>query len=481
MLFNSFNFALFFTLVACAFFLVPHAWRWVLLLAASYYFYACWKPEYLLLIFISTIVAYLTGRGMGRAGSSSKRRLFLVLSLAINLGILCVFKYYNFFNESLGSVFKALRLDYRVPALNVLLPVGISFYTFQTLSYTIDVYRGSRAPERHLGIFALYVSFFPQLVAGPIERSTTLLPQFYRRMSFDSERVASGLKLMLWGFFKKLVIADRLAIYVNQVYNAPGDYQGTPLILATYFFAFQIFCDFSGYSDIAIGAARVMGYDLMTNFNRPYFAQSIREFWQRWHISLSTWFRDYLYIPLGGNRAGGQGRWIFNVYVVFLLSGLWHGANWTFVVWGGLHGLYFLVGGLSGRLRKRVTRSVRLDRVPAIHALLRGLLTFHLVVLSWVFFRADSLSDALLVLRNMAHIDFTRLGINVAMGRYELLLGLVSVLIMEIVHVCRERDLARPFLDTGHVTLRWGVCYVLLFAILMFGEFNQTEFIYFQF
>lgn len=247
----------------------------------------------------------------------------------------------------------------------MLLPVGISFYTFQSLSYSIDVYRGEKEPERNFGKFALYVAFFPQLVAGPIERSTNLLPQFDRRISFDYDRFVSGLRLMLWGFFKKIVIADRLAIYVNEVYNSPAEFQGLTLILATYFFAFQIYCDFSGYSDIAIGAARIMGYDLMINFRQPYFSQSIAEFWKRWHISLSTWFKDYLYIPLGGNRVA-KNRWYFNLMAVFLISGLWHGANWTFVLWGFLHGFYLVFSIWTQNIRDTISHAFRVDRFPAL-------------------------------------------------------------------------------------------------------------------
>ncbi|MFC1608484.1 MBOAT family O-acyltransferase [Candidatus Latescibacterota bacterium] len=337
MLFNSIHYFFFFPVIVAVFYSIPHRFRWMLLLAASYYFYMCWKPEYLVLILIATAVNYLAGLMMGAAASVKARKLYLVLSLSTSLGILFCFKYFNFFNESFRALFTRLNLLYDVQAFEVLLPVGISFFTFQALSYSIDVYRGDREPEKHPGIFALYVAFFPQLVAGPIERSTRLMPQFFKKVPFGCDRVTDGLKKILVGLFKKVVIADRLALYVDAVYNNQAQHSGSTLLLATIFFSFQIYCDFSGYSDIAIGSARVLGYELMENFKRPYLSRSVGEFWKRWHISLSTWFRDYLYIPLGGSRVAYWRRYT-NIFIVFLISGLWHGANWTFVVWGALHG-----------------------------------------------------------------------------------------------------------------------------------------------
>ena len=340
MLFHSFAYFTFFPCVVALYFAIPPRHRWALLLAASYYFYAAWKPEYLLLIVASTLVDYLVGLGLGRHREPRVRRWLLAASLILNLGLLGVFKYADFFGQSLAGLARALGGGRNIPALNLLLPVGISFYTFQTLSYTIDVYRGEREPERHLGRFALYVSFFPQLVAGPIERSTHLLPELRAARPFDLDRVLSGLLLFAWGLFKKLVIADRAAAFVDAVYADPERFQGPTIIVATYLFAFQIYADFSGYSDMAVGSARVMGIELMENFDRPYAARSITDFWRRWHISLSTWFRDYLYIPLGGNRVVPRRR-LFNVLVVFVLSGLWHGASWTFVAWKAYHSVLF--------------------------------------------------------------------------------------------------------------------------------------------
>lgn len=338
MLFNSFHFLLFFPLVCLLYYLLPPRLRWVFLLLASYYFYMNWEPVYALLIAGSTLITYGCGLLVERyRGERRKQRLFLLGSLFLNFGILFIFKYYNFLTGSIFSLLSWLGIRFAFPEFTLLLPVGISFYTFQAVGYSLDVYRGDIKPERYLGIYALFVSFFPQLVAGPIERARNLLPQFKEIHRFDETNATQGLKLMLWGYFMKLCVADRLALYVDAVYNNVSEHNGTSLLLASIFFAFQIYCDFGGYSLIAIGAARVMGFSLMENFRRPYFAQSIKEFWGRWHISLSTWFKDYVYIPLGGNRVG-RFRHALNLFVTFLVSGIWHGANWTFVLWGGFHG-----------------------------------------------------------------------------------------------------------------------------------------------
>jgi alginate O-acetyltransferase complex protein AlgI len=486
MLFNSLAFLVFFPVVVALYFATPYRLRWILLLAASYYFYASWKPEYLLLIIFSTLVDYGAALGMGAARSQARRTAFLVLSLCSNLGLLFAFKYFNFFNEATREVFDRLNIFYGVPAFEVLLPVGISFYTFQTLSYSIDVYRGRQQPERHLGIFALYVSFFPQLVAGPIERSTRLLPQFFERHGFDAARVTSGLRLMMWGFFKKVVIADRLAIYVNAVYASPGDYGPGALLLATYFFAFQIYCDFSGYSDIAIGTARVMGYDLMQNFRRPYFARSIQEFWGRWHISLSTWFRDYLYIPLGGNRVA-RWHWYLNLMIVFVVSGLWHGANWTFMVWGALHGFYLVFSLLSAGARDRMwggtADALTLSQpvVARIRELGAIVATFHLVLLAWIFFRANSVTDAVLIVRNIVAWEGTGAVILEPLSAFHLAVATASIFLLLGAQILQSRVDVQDLLGRMPLAVRWGAYYALLIAMLAFGQFDETEFIYFQF
>ncbi len=489
MLFNSLEYLLFFPIVIGLFFSIPHRFRWTLLLGASYYFYMCWKPEYVILIMVSTLIDYYAGIKMGEEVHRRKRKKYLILSLVSNIGLLFSFKYFNFFNESIRTFFDGVNLFYGIPALDVLLPVGISFYTFQTLSYSIDVYRGAREPERHLGVFAVYVSFFPQLVAGPIERSTRLLPQFHKIQTFEYQRMADGIKLMLWGFFKKLVIADRLALYVNEVYNSPGEFSGIPLIMASYFFAIQIYCDFSGYSDIAIGSAKIMGFDLMTNFRRPYFSKSISEFWNRWHISLSSWFRDYLYIPLGGNRVTIR-RWQFNLLVVFIVSGLWHGANWTFIVWGGLHGTYILISRLTQKIRARISSQIGLNRVPQIQKLFKIIVTFHLVVFAWIFFRANSISDAFSIIKKIPAINYSSItqdlvsGFHseyVLLGWTDLSVSLIAIAFLVVVELIHRRGNLIQFVSSKPLWLRWTAYYSLIVSIILFGIFRHAEFIYFQF
>lgn len=482
MLFNSLHFVFFFPLVVAIYFSIPQRYRWGLLLAASYYFYMCWKAEYIFLIILSTVIDYYAANRMGKQSTRRERRPYLILSLVANLGLLFAFKYFNFFSESVRVLFDSVNIFYDAPAFDLLLPVGISFYTFQTLSYTIDVYRDQRKPERHFGVFALYVSFFPQLVAGPIERSTRLLPQFFEKHEFDYRRVTDGLKLILWGFFKKVVIADRLAVVVDQVYNNPYNYEGVSIIVATYFFAFQIYCDFSGYSDIAIGTAQVLGYDLMQNFRIPYYSKSISEFWKRWHISLSSWFRDYLYIPLGGSRVS-KWRWYPNLMITFVVSGLWHGANWTFVIWGGLHGLYLVASILTERTRAGVYRFFNLNVNSFPIRLFRILITFHLVCLAWIFFRANNVTEAwYLVTHLFSNIQFKFGGYQLGMPRNEIILSMVLIGVMEMVHLVQRRIDFRVVLNGQKVWFRWAVYYVAVGCILALGAYNNSsQFIYFQF
>jgi len=445
----------------------------------------CWNPTYIILIILSTIIDYSAGIMMGKTEDKQKRKKYLVLSLVSNLGLLFLFKYFNFFNGSIKVLFDSLHITYHIPGLSLMLPVGISFYTFQTLSYTIDVYRGVKKPEKHFGIFALYVSFFPQLVAGPIERSTRLLPQFFEKHKFDYVRITDGLKLILWGLFKKVVIADRISYLVNYVYNDVYSYQGLPLIIATVLFAFQIYCDFSGYSDIAIGTAKIMGFDLMDNFNRPYFSKSISEFWKRWHISLSTWFRDYVYIPLGGNRVA-MWRVYINIFIVFLVSGLWHGANWTFVAWGALHGFYLLFSLWTQAIRKKILRFSRLDQYPLLYKYFRVGITFSLVCFSWIFFRANNITDALYVVSNMFKgllnpemIGFILRGFD--LGFRSFLLGLVAIIFMEYIHHIQRHRSIRHLLSSKPAWIRVSVYTTLVVSIVFLGNFSANQFIYFQF
>lgn len=362
-------------------------------MVSSCYFYMTFVPVYILILAFTIVVDYFAGIFIEK-NTGKKRKLFLIASLIANIGVLAIFKYYNFINQNLSLLLNGLHLHNSLPYLTVLLPIGLSFHTFQAMSYTIEVYRGNEKAERNFGIYSLYVMFYPQLVAGPIERPQNLLHQFRTEHKFDYQRVADGLKLMAWGLFKKVVIADKLAIIVNNVYDDPCHYHGLSFVIASIFFAFQIFCDFSGYTDIAIGAAQVMGFKLMKNFNKPYHSKSISEFWSRWHISLSTWFNDYLYIPLGGSRVKVP-RWYFNLFIVFVISGLWHGANWAYIAWGPyLNGFYLVFALITGNVRQKMSSFLGIDKFPEINNTIQLFTTFALITLAWVFFRAHTIRDA---------------------------------------------------------------------------------------
>lgn len=487
-LFNSLEFLIFYPIIVILYFIIPFKARWVLLLAGSFYFYMAWKPEYIILILITTFVAYLSGIKMGQIDDKNKRKIHLCICLIINLGILIVFKYFNSLNDSFRMLFNKLNISYNVPGFNLLLPMGISFYTFQTLSYSIDVYRGRMKPEKHFGMFALYVTFFPQLVAGPIERADRLLPQFYNEHKFDYGRITDGLKIMAWGFFKKVVVADRLGVAVNTIYNNPLQHNSIQFIIATIFFAFQIYCDFSGYSDIAIGSAKVMGFDLMENFKRPYFSKSIGEFWRRWHISLSTWFKDYLYIPLGGNRVG-KIRHYFNLFVTFLVSGLWHGANWTFALWGALHGMYSVFGRILTPLRKKLVAVTRINRMPLLHKSLQVTFTFGMVSFAWIFFRANSINDAFYIVRHLFSdlgkaTNFTYLINSISdMGltKFQLLVATGGIVLIEVVHLFERKRNILGWLSSKPALVRWTAYSVLLIVTFWLAFSENNQFIYFQF
>lgn len=489
MLFNSVSFLVFFPAVLLVNFVLPHKLRGVWLLAASYYFYMCWNPAYALLMLTSTVVTYASGLLIRMAGSARTRKGWVTVSFAINLGILFFFKYYQFAAQSLVAVLHPLGVSWQPPALDVLLPVGISFYTFQALSYTVDVYRGDVQAEPNFLRYALFVSFFPQLVAGPIERSRNLLSQLQKKRPFDAQAFRDGVLMMLWGYVMKMVIADRAALLVNQVYDHPLSYSGYTIAVATAVFALQIYCDFGGYSCIAIGAARMLGVDLMQNFRQPYLAVSVSDFWRRWHISLSTWFRDYLYIPLGGNRRGVARRYL-NLMITFVLSGLWHGANWTYVVWGALNGLFQIAGDIKNRLLAKIPkRFVRRDCFS--YRLFQRLLTFGLICLTWVFFRADSLQHAMTLFRQMfaAHnpwifVDGTLYALGLSSLEMQLLLiGAGLLLAVDTAHehgisLCQK-------LSQQNLLFRWlvylgAIVFILLFGVYGVG-FDASQFIYFQF
>jgi D-alanyl-lipoteichoic acid acyltransferase DltB (MBOAT superfamily) len=484
MLFNSVPFLFFFTIVTILYFSIPYRFRWALLLFASYIFYAGFQPEYLFLIVLLTLVSYFSALQMGKQPIPSKRKKILLICLTFHLGILFIFKYYNFFNASMRALFGHFDLSFGLPPLPFLLPVGLSFFTFKSLSYAIDVYRGGQVPERHLGRLGLYIAFFPQLLAGPIERAKRLLPQFHGRHDFDYQRVSDGLKLMLWGLFQKMVIADNLAPFVDAVYNHPTHYQGASLMLATLFFTFQIYCDFAGYSDIAIGAAQVLGFRTMDNFNRPYFSKSIQEFWRRWHISLSTWFRDYLYFPLGGNRVSVP-RWYLNLFIVLVICGFWHGANWTFIIWGGIHGFFLVFAAFTEGVRKRVHQGLGLNRIPRIQHALKVLVTFLCVCFAWIFFRANNVSDGLYIISHLwtGWGDVHGWGLIPFEGilKFNLMIGVASTGILLIIHFLQGEDHFSHWLSQKRMVWRWSVYYSMILSILLFGPFASKEFIYFQF
>jgi len=477
-LFNSLAYAVFLPVVFILYWVLPHKARWPLLLAASYYFYMSWNAAYVVLIAATTLVSYGCALLLEKTDDVRKKKRYVGTALFLSLGILFVFKYYNFTASLLEGIHEAIR----IPRLDVLLPVGISFYTFQTLSYVIDVYRGRTRAERNLGVYATFVSFFPQLVAGPIERSSNLLPQITSEKRFDYASATYGIRLILWGLYKKMVIADNLAVFVDRVFENVQHYQGYSFVLAAFFFSIQIYCDFSGYSDIARGSAKLLGIDLMENFRSPYFSSSIREFWSRWHISLSTWFRDYVYIPLGGNRKG-RFRTILNNLITFLVSGLWHGANVTYLVWGGIHGAGQVAENLTGLDRKGRKKS-RLRRIIGIPVV------FVFVTLAWVFFRAKSLPDAVYVLTHL----FTDLeilhpgayfynGMNMIFLNWELFFRNLALYILPLAVYdgCSLKTDVPAWIGQRGPLVRYGYIVLLVAVILVYGYVGQSTFVYFQF
>lgn len=494
MLFNSLEFLIFFPIVVLVYFLLPQKGRWLWLLAASYYFYMSWNPQYALLIAASTVATWLSALVMERVGGEKKKRRWALWScIVFNLAILFFFKYYAFAAGNIEALGRLVGLELHVPTFDVLLPVGISFYTFQALGYVIDVYRGELPAERNLLRYALFISFFPQLVAGPIERSKNLMHQIHEPHYFDPKRVRDGLLLMGWGFFEKLVLADRIALLVTTVYDNPTAHTGVEIVLATVLFAFQIYCDFAGYSDIAIGAARVMGVSLMKNFKHPYSAVTVSDFWRRWHISLTTWFRDYVYIPLGGSRCA-KWKHYRNILITFTVSGLWHGAQWSFVAWGALNGLYQVVGSLTAPFRKGVEARLKWKPDGVLRRWWKRLVTFVLVDFAWLFFRANSFLTGV----GMIHQTVANPGLaalrhplamitvdNLGMGRKDFAVLLAALVVLAVVDTLRQRIDLKAVLDRRNIAVRYAVYYVMIFTILIFGiygpEFNAASFIYFQF
>ncbi len=480
MLFNSWAFGVFLPTVFLLYWKLAATslrFRNLFLIGASYLFYGWWDYRFLSLIMISSAVDYSVGLGLAATEAPRKRKALLLASLLTNLGLLGFFKYFDFFIDSFAAILESLGFQPNLPSLRVVLPVGISFYTFQTLSYTIDVYRRRIPVTRDAVAFFAFVSFFPQLVAGPIERAASLLPQFQRRRTFDPGLAADGLRQMLWGFFKKMVIADNVARHVDMIFAGSADYGGQTLFFGVLLFAFQIYCDFSGYSDIAIGTARLFGFSLMRNFAYPYFSRNIAEFWRRWHISLSTWFRDYLYIPLGGSRMGAF-RHHVNVIVTFTVSGLWHGANWTFVIWGLLNGLYFIPLMWTGRRKKHGAEIAPGRLVPRLTEIAAMALTFAATLIAWVFFRADSLSHATSYLGRMLFSN-PFAGEQIARGAFVPGLTFITAMVaVEWLQRHRQHALEMPGVRRW---IRWSIYLAVALSILTFGSFSQTNFIYFQF
>ncbi len=471
MLFNSFEFLIFFPIVCIVYFLLgKNKFRNPFLLLASYYFYMNWKPIYALLILTSTALTYACGILVeNNANDAKKKKAFLIVSLILNFAILFVFKYFNFINESVFELLSLFGLRWNVPNLDILLPVGISFYTFQAVGYSVDVYRGTIKAERNFFTYALFVSFFPQLVAGPIERAKNLLPQFHEEHSFQYDDMAEGFKQMLWGYFMKLCVADRLSAYVDAVYNHVGNHNGTSMIVATLFFTFQIYCDFGGYSNIAIGAARIMGFRLMENFRRPYLSMSVKEFWKRWHISLSSWFMDYVYIPLGGNRVK-YGRHLLNLMITFLVSGIWHGANWTFFFWGALHGTYLVIGNVF----RRFVYSPKQESF--VSKMLCTTFCFILVAFAWIFFRANTVGDAFTIIGKMAS-DLGKPFVDLSVMSH----GLIALVILIFKDLKDAFGAKINFMHSKHIVVRYLSCVSLIAFVLLFGALTGGQFIYFQF
>ena len=482
MLFNSIEFAIFLPIVFILYWFVARKnlkIQNILLLLASYVFYGWWDWRFLSLIVFSSFVDYFVGIALSRTEDNNKRKILLWISIFVNIGFLGFFKYYNFFAEGFADAFTLFGNPFDATRLDIILPVGISFYTFQTLSYSIDVYKRKLEATKDIIAFFAFVSFFPQLVAGPIERATNLLPQFYRKRTFDSNKAIDGLRQILWGLFKKVVIADNCATFVNEIFSNHTKYGGSTLFLGGVFFAFQIYGDFSGYSDIAIGTSRLFGFNLMRNFAFPYFSRDIAEFWRRWHISLSTWFRDYVYIPLGGSQ-GGISMKIRNIFIIFIVSGFWHGANWTFIVWGFINAIYFLPLMLLNRNRVNTNTVAQGKLFPSLRELLQMSITFIITVIAWVFFRSENIYEAISYLSGIFTISLFTIPTILPL---DFILMIMIFLLIEWFN--REKQHALYHSDIGGnkwiPLLRISGYSVLIWSIILWGIFDNKEFIYFQF
>ena len=483
MLFTSLDFAIFLPIVFFLYWFVAQKdlkLQNALIVVASYFFYGWWDWRFLSLIIFSTVVDYLVGQKLRSEEKQSKRKVLLWTSILVNLGFLGFFKYYNFFLENFIDAFSLFGMQINANSLNIILPVGISFYTFQTLSYTIDVYKKKLEPTKDFIAFSAFVCFFPQLVAGPIERATNLLPQFYKKRTFEYHKAVDGMRQILWGLFKKVVIADNCAEFANQIFNNSADMNGSTLVLGAIFFTFQIYGDFSGYSDIAIGTSRLFGFDLKQNFATPYFSRDIAEFWRRWHISLSTWFRDYLYIPLGGSR-GGTWMKVRNTFAIFLVSGFWHGANWTFIIWGALNAIYFLPLLLTNNNRKNLGVVAEGKLLPSFRELIAMLTTFILTVFAWIFFRAENVGHAInyiggIFSKNILNIPLFDNRMNALITLF-----LISVFILAEWLGRKDKYALEKIIFKFNATARILIYYLLMILIFWFTNGDNQKFIYFQF
>ena len=496
MTFNSYQFLIFFPIVLLVYFIVPRKVRYIWLLLSSYYFYMSWGVSYGIWLGVSTVVTYLSGILLDREKEKQRekyKKIIIALCVIINIGILGVFKYSNFMIENVNILLSGFHMK-KWDSFNIMLPVGISFYTFQALSYTIDVYRGKNKAERNFFRYALYVSFFPTIASGPIERCGNLLKQIEKMDTFklwNLDRISAGCIIMLWGFFQKLVISDRISIFVNNVYSEYWLYGTVELVLATVLFAIQLYCDFGSYSLIAIGAAKIMGFDLIRNFETPYFAQSIKEFWRRWHISLSTWFRDYVYIPLGGSRCSKLKKYR-NLLATFLVSGLWHGASWNYIIWGGIHGIYQIAGDLMSPFRNKACQKLKVKTDCMSYKFGRMSITFILTCFAWIFFRMEKLSDAILFIKRIfTRPDFWVLHdgslYKIGLDQTEVHILFLALLLLVIIDTLqyRKRVSIDEYLKLQNIWFRWGAIFLMLFAIIIYGiygpTYSATQFIYFQF
>ncbi len=492
MLFNSFEYIIFLPVVIVLYYILPQKMRTALLLFSSYYFYMSWNADLIVLIATTTITAYVAALQIQKSTSKKTKKIWLIITCTVSLGLLFYFKYFNFFSASVTQLLRSVSLPVDDFTVNVMLPVGISFYTFQTLSYVIDVYTGKMAAEKHLGVFALYVSFFPQLVAGPIERAINLLPQFHVKHNLSAGNFSYGLRMICFGLFKKMFIADFIAPFSNTVFNNVHGHTPMSMAVAVLFFAVQIYCDFSGYSDIAIGSAKILGFDLMLNFNTPYFSKSIREFWQRWHISLSSFLRDYVYIPLGGSKKGKR-RTTINLLLTFLISGLWHGAAWTFVLWGAMHGIGQAVGNLSYNARQRLKQRIKLNESAKIYGLFQMMFVFVFVCASWVLFRANTVQDAVYILTRLpgvfispaANFNATIAALGIQQGdMVQVIISFGGLIAYDFTRFVKKQD---PFilLSKQKAVVRHSVSYAMALAViysfLTVPVGVVAEFIYFQF